>query len=179
MVDAERTLAAARRLEVAMTAGLGLLAAFGLLGVAISVAAPISGGRGCWCVKGSYGENTLSAGQAWVVIGVVAIHVGFWIALLDLAGGVFRQLSRGNPKAAARRARVLALLLWGMLAWGLVSQMITSAAATWGFPVGERTISIAFGTTQISVAFAALIASFLAHGFALGAELWQDHWEVI
>jgi hypothetical protein len=178
MVDTERTLAAARRLEVAMTAGIGLLAAFGLVGIAISVAAP-SAVAEALVRQGSYEENTLSAGQAWVVIGVVAIHVGFWIALLDLAGGVFRQLSRGNPKAAARRARVLALLLWGMLAWGLVSQMITSAAATWGFPVGERTISIAFGTTQISVAFAALIASFLAHGFALGAELWQDHWEVI
>lgn len=178
MVDTERMLAAARRFEVAMTAGIGLLAAFGLVGIAVSVVAPTAVAEAL-VRQGSFGETTLSAGQAWVLIGVVAIHVGFWIALLDVARGVFRQLSQGNPQAAATRARVLALLLWGMLAWCLVSQMITSAAATWGLPDGERTLSIAFGTPQISLAFAALIASFLAHGFALGAELWQDHREVI
>lgn len=178
MVDAERTLVAARRLETAMTGGVGLLAAFALLGIAVSVVAPIAVAEGL-VRQGGYGETTLSAWQAWALIGVVAIHVGLWIALLAVARGVFRQIGRGNPKTAARSARVLASLLWGMLAWGIVSQMIASVAATWGLPEGERTLSIAFGTPQISVAFAALIASFLAHAFALGAELWQDHREVI
>ena len=74
---------------------------------------------------------------------------------------------------------MVAYLLWGMLLWGIVSQGLASVVATWGYPEGERSLSIAFGTPQISIAFSALVASFMAHAFALGAELWRDHQEVI
>jgi hypothetical protein len=178
MVDAARTLTAARRLELVMTVGIVLLALVGLAGVVASAVSPVDLARAV-IRQGGYGDGPLVLWQAWTLIGVLAIHLGVWIALLVVARGLFRHIARENPEAAVQSARLVALLLWGMLAWGVVSQMIASVAATWGYPEGERMLSIAFGTPQISVAFAALIASFLAHAFALGAELWQDHREVI
>ena len=178
MIDAGRTLAAARRLELVMAGGLGLLAALALAGLVVSAIAPVSVAQGL-ARQAGFGGAVLEAWQAWTLIGVGVVHAGVWLALLAVARAMFRMIVAGDPKAAAGKARTLALLLWAMLIWGVFSQMIASVAATWGFPEGERTLSIAFGTPQISVAFAALIASFLAHAFALGAELWQDHREVI
>ncbi|SIS67196.1 hypothetical protein SAMN05421759_102238 [Roseivivax lentus] len=178
MIDARDTLSAARRLERVMLAATFLLVALALIGLAAGIANPLDMARGiAW--QGGYDGVALTHGQAWLLIAHVAIHVGVWIALLIVARGLFGQLAAGNPAAAARSARRVARLLWAMLAWGLVSQPIASATATWGLPEGERTLSVAFGTPQISVAFAALMASFMAHAFALGAELWQDHREVI
>ena len=178
MIDAGQTLAAARRLEVVMAAGIVLIAAVALAGLAAAMVSPVGIAEGI-ARQGGYGAAPLSPWQAWALIGVVAVHLAVWIALLEVARGLFRHLAHGDPDSAAGSARTLARILWAMLLWGLVSQAIASVAATWGYPPGERAVSIAFGTPQISVAFAALIASFMAHAFALGAELWRDHREVI
>lgn len=178
MINPAKTLVAARRLEVVMTAGIGVLIAVALFGLAVGFDAPLEIGQ-TLARQAGYGAVPLVLWQAWALMAVVAVHLGVWIALLVIARGLFKELAQGNPQTAVRSARMVAYLLWVMLFWGVISQPIASVAATWGYPDGERALSIAFGTPQISVAFAALIASFMAHAFALGAELWQDHQEVV
>lgn len=178
MIEVEQTLLAAHRLERMMTVGLALVALFTLGGLVVGVSAPLDVARTIARHVG-YGDAPLLHWQAWVLIGVVSAHLAFWFALLAVARDLFGKLAQGHPGAAARSARRLAALLWAMLVCGLMAQALASVAATWGFPVGQRSLSIALGTPQISVAISALVASFMAHAFALGAELWQDHREVI
>jgi len=178
MIDPKRTLAAAYRLEILMT--LGLVVLLGLAGI-LMVASAVSPMELAKSIAqwGDYETALLSLVQSWALIGVVAVHLVLWFALLVVARGLFRQLRMGGVASAARSARIVAYLLWAILIWGLASQAIASVAATLGYPEGERVLSIAFGTPQIYVVFSALIASFMAQAFALGAELWQDHQEVI
>lgn len=178
MIDAGRTLFAARRLEHVMTVGIGLLALLAVTGLIASASSPKAVAEAI-ARGGGYAGAPLASWQAWALIGVAATHLAIWMALFVVTRGLFRSLALGEPEAAVRKARNVACLLWAMLAWGLVAQMIASVAATWGLPEGERTLSIAVGTPQVSVAFAALVASFLTHAFALGAKLWRDHREVI
>ncbi len=177
-IDATPTMAAARRLQQVMTVGMGLLLAVALVALFLSAQAPIDVARNI-VQQGGYASAPLEAWQAWTLIAIGAVHGLVWFALLAKARSLFRHLSSGHLRAAASTARTMARLLWGLLAWGLFSQLIASATATWTLPQGERVLSIALGTPQVSVAFSALIASFLAHAFVLGAELWDDHKEVI
>ena len=161
-----------------MTVGIVVLLAFACVGAVASVVSPLELAESI-AHKGGYVLVPLVLWQAWALIAVLAAHLILWLALLIVARRLFKQLRHGNPTAAARSARTVAYLLWAMLLWGVLSQGIASVAVTWGYPEGARVLSIAFGTQQVSVAFSALIASFMAQAFALGAELWQDHQEVI
>lgn len=178
MVDPARTLVAAHKLEVMMSVGIVVLlslACAGLVGGFISpreMASSIA-------LHGGFDATTLALWQSYALIGIIAVHMALWIALLWAARKLFGQLRRGKPDAAVGHARAVAYLLWAMLFWGLVSQPVVSVVSSWGYPEGTRILSISLGTPQISVAFAAMIASFMAQAFALGAELWQDHQEVI
>lgn len=178
MVNPQNALKAARRLALIMTVGALLLTGLAALGLVYGVLNTVAAGDAL-AALGGYGAYGVSAAQAWILMGVVAVHVGVWIALLAVARRLFQELADARPARASRTARKAAMLLWAMLAWGIFSQAIFSVAATWGYPEGERALAIAFGTPQISIAFSALIASFLAHAFALGAELWQDHKAVV
>ncbi|MEC3862952.1 hypothetical protein VK792_16785 [Mesobacterium sp. TK19101] len=178
MIDATRTLAAARKIEVIMTAGIVILIGFACIGAVASVVSPTELAESI-AHRAGYVTAPLVLWQSLALIAILGAHLALWLALLFVARRLFRQLRQGNPAAAVQSARWVAYLLWIMLAWGLASQALASVAATWGYPEGSRVLSIAFGTPQISVAFSALIASFMAQAFALGAELWQDHREVI
>lgn len=128
---------------------------------------------------GGYGDASLRAWQGWAIIGILSGHFCLWIALFRSAGTLFRQIAQETPAFASRSARIIARLLWGLLIWGLLSQILASLVITWHFPPGQRSIGIGFGTPQLTVVFAALIAGFMARAFSLGAELWQDHKEVV
>ena len=161
-----------------MTVGIVILIGFAAICAVASVVSPTELAESI-AYKAGYETAPLLLWQSVALIAIMAAHMMLWLALLFVARRLFGQLRRGNPAAAARSARWVAYLLWVMLVWGLASQSLASVTATWGYPEGSRVLSIAFGTPQISVAFSALIASFMAQAFALGAELWQDHQEVI
>lgn len=128
---------------------------------------------------GGYEGVTLVLWQGWALTAIVCVHLCLWMILFRTAGLVFRQIAQETPAFASQSARLMARLLWGLLIWGLVSQILASLAVTWHFPQGQRSIGIGFGTPQLTVVFAALMASFMARAFALGAELWQDHKEMV
>lgn len=178
MIDPSQTFAAARRLRRVMTATL-------LLTLGVAGAAALSGasdqGEIVRAVTGRAGWEgpPLPEGQAAVLAGIGLVHLGLWIALLLVARAVFARFAEGDMTAAAARARVLARLLWALFAWGIVAGALASVALSWHFPPGQRELSVGLGSTQVSLALAALVAGFVARAFALGADLWQDHRAVI
>lgn len=178
MIDARGALVAASKIEVAMTVGIVILVGFACVGGVASVVFPTELAES-FASRAGFVTAPLALWQSWALIAILWAHLLLWLTLLFVARRLFGQLRQGNPAAAVHSARWVAYLLWGMLFWSLASQALVSVAATWGYPEGSRILSIGFGTPQISVAFSALIASFMAQGFTLGAELWQDHREVV
>ncbi|MGR3467068.1 MAG: hypothetical protein ACU0CI_04255 [Shimia sp.] len=178
MIDAAPTLSSAQRLAQVMTALLLLPVAGALATLFLSVTAPVD--LGIWLAAAA-GFPTAPLG-GWQAAGLIALllsHLALWFALLLTAREMFAQIGAGDIDAAGSFARRLALLLWVLLAWGILSHAAGSVLATIALPEGERLLQVSLGTAQISVALAALIASFLAHAFSLGAALWRDHREVI
>ncbi|WP_147127765.1 hypothetical protein [Shimia ponticola] len=178
MINPQRALQSASRLAHVMTVGIVFLGCLATVGLFFGLS-DLQAAGAFLATQAGYGDHGVPAGPTFALIGIAMVHIGLWITVLIVARRLFRQISLGLPAAAAQTARRVAMLLWIVLAWGILSQSLGSVAATWGYPEGQRSLAIAIGSPQISVAFAALIASFLAHAFALGAELWQDHQEVI
>ncbi len=179
MIDPAPTFAAAGRLRLAMTAVL-------LLTIAAAGAAALSGaepdhaemvravtGRADW------DGPPLLVGQQIVLAGIGFVHLGVWLALLLIARAMFGRFAGGDLGGAAARARTLAHVLWGLFAWTIVAGTLASVVLTWHLPEGERALSPSLGSTQVSLALAALVAGFVARAFALSADLWQDHREVV
>ncbi|MEM7571236.1 MAG: hypothetical protein AAF337_15720 [Pseudomonadota bacterium] len=178
MVDTTQTLNAARRLKTAMTfviiAVLGMVVAAAFFGSAdhddlVRTVTDLPGWDG----------PPLTQWQEVAVAAIAFVHLGYWLALLLLARGIFGLLSSGDLDGAAKRARTLSFVLWALLVWSVAADALASLAITWHLPEGERVLSISLGTSQVSLALAALISGFLAQGFVLCAELWRDHKEVI
>ena len=178
-IDPVTVTAPARRIAYVMTCAAIALAVAALALVACVVAAP--GATGAWLAAAAGYPATAGPGlwQTVVLSALVLIYVAIWGRVFITARLVFQNLSRGLPAQAGDAARSLSRWLWLVLAWGILSQTLGSVAATWHFAEGERTLAISLGMTQVSIALAALIAGFMAHAFALGAELWRDHQEVV
>ena len=120
--------------------------------------------------------------RAWqgVALGALAlVYLGLLTVLIYRGQQIFKSLLREDVLGASTAARQAARLLWILLVWGVAARMAGSVVATWHYPVGERSLSLSLGSTEVSTLFAALLASFIAHAFGLGAALWDDHKEVI
>ena len=178
VVDPNILTVPARRIRTVMTCGVMLLLAIAATLAFGAVATPASVGESLARVSG-FPTGPLQAWQNGALMGVAAIHLAIWIVLLGTARQVFGTLAEGEPETAGHAARTLSYWLWAMLVWGLIAQMLVSLVATWGLPEGERSLTLGVGTSQISLALSALIAGFMARAFALGAELWRDHREVV
>ena len=178
VIDPNSVTRPARRIRTVMTCGLLLLSAVAAALAFGAVAMPASLGESLARVSG-FPTGPLQAWQNGALLGIAAVHLTIWILLLGIARRLFGNLAEGEAETAGRTARTLSHWLWAMLAWGVIAQMLVSLVATWGLPEGERSVVLAVGTTQISLALSALIAGFMARAFALGAELWRDHREVV
>lgn len=126
-----------------------------------------------------YSDVSLRPWQVLVLSALVLIQLSIWTAILYNGRRVFGSLQVADVITAAYHARVAARLLWLMLFWGILAHTLSVLAITWHFPVGQRALGISFGTSEVSTAFAALLASFTSQAFVMGAALWQDHREVI
>ncbi|MEM6375821.1 MAG: hypothetical protein AAF686_06230 [Pseudomonadota bacterium] len=178
MLDTVTFTAAAQRVQAAMTLCLILFAALTVALLLGGMIRPHDMGTLISDLAG-FGSETRAGWQDAGLITIVALSLAVWIILIHQARQVFAHLASGTPDAAAQAAKRLSLWLWIMLAWGLASQILTSLLATWGFPEGQRAIAIGLGLPQISTILAALVTSFMAQAFTLGAELWRDHQEVV
>lgn len=178
MVDPNALTVPARRIQMVITCGVVLLVALTVALAFGAVTEPADTGESIARVSGLL-TGPMQAWQNAVLLSIAALHLAIWIVLLATARRMFGHLAEGDPETAGHVARTLSRWLWALLALGLMSQMIVSFVATWGFPNGERSVSLGVGTPQISVALSALIAGFMARAFALGAELWRDHREVV
>ncbi|XWN31484.1 MAG: hypothetical protein ROR55_29205 [Devosia sp.] len=178
MIDPNILTVPARRIQTVLTGGIVLLFAITVALAFGVVTRPESLGESLADMSG-FSTGPMQAWQNSALAGVAAIHLAVWIMVLGTARRVFGALAKGEPETAGLAARTLSYWLWAMLAWGLVSQMLVAPIATWGFPEGEHIVGVGVGTSQISLALSALIAGFMARAFALGAQLWRDHQEVV
>ncbi|MEM7599732.1 MAG: hypothetical protein AAF382_18745 [Pseudomonadota bacterium] len=178
MIDPDSVTRPAQRLQAVMTTGAAVLI-LAMMGLAVAMMTNLGGLGMTLADMAGFGSGPLKTWQSLGLSAVVAAHIAVWIILFALVGRVFGHLADGDADAAAGQARRLSYWLWGMLMWGIVSQMIVSVVATWGFGDGQRELTIGLGTAQISIALSALIAGFMARAFALGAELWRDHREMV
>ncbi|MEM6481951.1 MAG: hypothetical protein AAF922_02805 [Pseudomonadota bacterium] len=178
MLDTKTFTASARRVQTVMTLCLALFATLFLALILGGLIKPHDVGALIAEFAGFEGENRARWQDAGL-IAVVALNLAIWTVLVFYARQVFAHLATGVPDAAAYAARRLSYWIWIMLAWGLLSQALTSLLATWGYPEGQRAIAIGLGIPQISTVLAALVTGFMAQTFAFGAELWRDHQEVV
>ncbi len=126
-----------------------------------------------------YGDVSLRAWQSYALTAILLVQIGIWVTIIQYGRNVFSALKAVDIQAAGAAANRAARFLWLMLIWGILAHMFGTVIATWHFPAGQRALGINLGPAQISTAFAALLATFMSHAFALGASLWQDHQEVI
>ncbi|MEM9763064.1 MAG: hypothetical protein AAF968_11210 [Pseudomonadota bacterium] len=178
MIDTLGLTLSARRIARVMSCGLVMLAALAAALALITLVKPGSIGQHLADLSG-YPVGPIQAWQTAGLIGVVAIHLAVWITLFATGRRMFRHMADGAPDLAAADAQTLSRWLWAMLVWGIVSQMLVSVLVTFGLPAGQRALQIGIGTPEIFAALTALIAGFMARAFALGAELWRDHQEMV
>jgi hypothetical protein len=126
-----------------------------------------------------YAVDPLRDWQSYALAGLVLAQIGIWGAVVWQGRQMFAALRTSDFMSATRAARMAARLLWIMLVWGITAHAFGTVIATWHFPEGQRALGISVGSAEISTILAALLATFTAHAFVLGAALWQDHREVI
>jgi magnesium-transporting ATPase (P-type) len=126
-----------------------------------------------------YESDVLKTWQAFALTLILLVQIGIWIAVVSQGRQIFTALTRVALNDASVVAGKAARLLWAMLAWGIAGHTIATVVATWHFPEGMKALEVSVGSTEISIAIAALLASFMSRAFVLGAALWQDHQEVI
>lgn len=117
--------------------------------------------------------------QSLALGAIVLLHVAIWCGVLWRGQQVFAALLATDVTQASVAARQMAVLLWAMLIWGVLTNTLVPLVATWHFPPGQRMLAFGLGSAQISTVLAAVLATFTSHAFVLGAALWQDHKEVI
>lgn len=177
-VDPTMVMAAARRLTVVLSLALSLLFALASVFVAWLLIDAVSIGRVLADATG-FPVAEPRIGQSAALCALVLVQLGILSGAAWAARAMFGALSRGEPVAAARDARSVAAWLWVLLIWGVAAGALGSLIATWYYPAGQHALAVQLGSAQATTIIAALMASFLARAFALGAELWQDHREII
>ncbi|SMP35924.1 hypothetical protein [Shimia sagamensis] len=126
-----------------------------------------------------YESEVLKPWQAVALTLILLVQVGIWIAVVFRGRHIFTALTQAALSEASMSAGKTARLLWAMLVWGIVGHTLATVVATWHFPEGMKALEVSLGSTEISIAIAALLATFMSRAFVLGAALWQDHQEVI
>ncbi|MEL6647538.1 MAG: hypothetical protein AAFY35_09310 [Pseudomonadota bacterium] len=117
--------------------------------------------------------------QNFALVAMACVGLFMWAMMLTLAARVFGQIADGEVDEAATIARRLTLWFWAMFVLALLSPMILSVISTWHMPEGQKELSLALNSGQLSLALSALITGCMARALALGAELWRDHREVV
>lgn len=125
------------------------------------------------------GTSELGAPQQIGLLTLGVISLLGWALVLCWVHRMFSALAQETPHAAVRIARRIAVGLWVLLAWQIFAPALGSLVATWHLPAGQRAISIGIGMGTAGTLLSALIASSMAKALQYGAELWQDHKEII
>ena len=111
--------------------------------------------------------------------GLAFVTYACWGAVFWLGRRVFKHLGAVEIMQSAAVAKRISWLLWGIVILSILGHTLGVLILTAHFPPGARALSISLEMGQLSTVLAALFASFIAQALVLGAELWQDHKEVI
>lgn len=178
LIDPEPIRQSARRFQLGFQMGfIATLAAAAALGVTLFVNPTWTGGALADAVGYPLASPRFWQSTALVLIGLVML--GTYAAVFRVATTVCRMLVQTDLTEAAGAARRLSNWLWVLLGMSILSNTLGILVATAHAGPGQRALSIALGSPQVTFAIAALIAAFLARAFVLGAALWQDHREIV
>ncbi|SFG36088.1 hypothetical protein SAMN05443635_11468 [Roseobacter denitrificans OCh 114] len=117
--------------------------------------------------------------QSFALAAVACFGLGLYAATFSAARAVSRILARAELAAAGQAARTLSRWVWAVLVWSIIAHTLAVLIATAHAGPGQRALSIAIGSPQVSLALAALMAAFLAQALTLVAALWEDHKEIV
>lgn len=123
--------------------------------------------------------SEMAVGQQFALLALGLLSLMGWALALWWAHVMFATLAKGTPHTAARLARRITIVLWALFAWQVIAPALGSLISTLHLPEGQRSISVSLGLGQAGTLLSALIASSMAKALQFGAELWQDHKEII
>lgn len=129
--------------------------------------------------ESTYGEITLTNWQLGGLLIITLSQLLLWILALESTRSSFLAIVVDQTTTGLRSIARAANYVWIGLIWSIVAQMPFSVITTWGFPEGERLLTIGLGWTQISMLLVALLISFYSRLLVLGAALWQDYKEIV
>lgn len=129
--------------------------------------------------KTLYEGAELSALQLSVLMMLTLSQLLLWGVAVNSTRMSFAQIASDRAAEAANSAARAAKYLWVGLAWSVLAQMPFSVIATWHYPVGERILAVELDWLHFAMLFVALIIGFYSRLIRLGAELWQDHKEIV
>lgn len=174
----EAVIRSARTVSVVLLLATGGVVALALAAVTWMVTAPQNLG-GFIGLTGEGHVVDMPIGQQVALLMLGLVSFAGWALALWWAHAMFAALAKGAPHVAVRLARRIAIVLWALCLWQIIAPALGSLVTTWHFPAGQRAISISLGLSQAGTLLSALIASSMAKALQFGAELWQDHKEII
>ncbi|MEE4298353.1 MAG: hypothetical protein V2J24_02830 [Pseudomonadales bacterium] len=131
--------------------------------------------------QGATAAEGMADWQARALDALLVVQLGAWTGALLALRGVFLGMHEAPPfpDAAVRSARnAYRWILAGFLI-SLLTAPIGSVLGTWHMPPGERSLSIQFGTGHALTLVVLALTAIMSRAFALAAELWRDHQEIV
>lgn len=132
-------------------------------------------------VQGATAAKGMADWQARALDGLLVVQLGAWTGALVALRGVFVGMYEAPPfpDTAVQSARsAFRWILVGFLI-SLLTAPIGSVVGTWHMPPGERSLSIQLGTGHALTLVVLALTAIMSRAFALAAELWQDHQEIV
>lgn len=177
-IDSEAIVRSARASENFLKGLHLLLWLVGIAAIAIAIKSP-STLKELLIGNTAYRDSQLNAAQMLALTTLALSQLLLWGLAIRSTKMSFAQVASDKAGEAANSAARAATYLWVGLAWSVIAEMPFSVIATWNYPVGERVLAVELSWTHFAMLFVALIIGFYSKLLSLGAELWQDHKEII
>ena len=150
----------------------------GIAAILVAIDSP-STLEGLLIAKTDHEGSELSGLQLAVLMALKLSQLVLWGLAVNATRMSFAQIACDQASKAASSAARAAKYLWVGLAWSVIAKMPFSVIATWHYPLGQRILAIEFDWLHLAMLFVALIIGFYSRLIRLGAELWQDHKEIV
>ena len=119
--------------------------------------------------------------QARALDALLVLQIGVWTGALFALRGVFVGMNAASPFPPASVTGARRAYRWILAGFvlSLFAGPIDSVLGSWHMPAGQRQLAISFGSAHALTLVALALTAIMSRAFALAAELWQDHQEIV